>query len=214
MGLVEEMRDCFYEARATVNKGKETSKIAALKEQQLERYKSELKDLMYAAEHIKNIYKNIKAYSVNHSELVEGILTKAIEEAGVLVPDADVGGIHMVSNNNSVTIVNGLGQDVNGREGSGYRALLGALIRYACLKAQPSSLKFLLFDEYFFTLSDITSNYMREVLEKMKDDILIVIIEQRKHWTDGVINKEFKFEKDIHKITKVEEIISEENEDG
>lgn len=161
-------------------------------------------DLTECANHINDIYKNIQSYSIKHQQKVRDILDLAIQEAGELVPDADVAGIHLKhSADNRVSVVNGQGQNVNAREGGGYRAILGALLRYACLKAQPDALQFMLFDESFFTLSDTTITAMKDIFTAMAKDVTIVCIEQRRSAMDGIVDREFTFKKDQSKKTTV-----------
>ena len=92
------------------------------------------------------------------------------------------------------------------REGGGYRAILGALLRYACLKAQPDALQMILFDEYFFTLSDTTTYAMKDVFTAMKKDMTIVCIEQRKNAMDGILDTEYLFSKDDKGNTTVSKV--------
>ena len=192
--IAQERRD-----RGKANEGKRQmyeTKVAKLQE--------EIGDLIECGNHIKDIYKNIQSYSIKHQQKVRDILDLAIQEAGELVPDADVKGIHLQHTENSrVSVVNDKGQNVNLREGGGYRAVLGALLRYACLKAQPDALQFILFDEYFFTLSDTTTLGMKDIFEAMKKDLTIVCIEQRRNAMDGILDREYTFKKDLNKNTTV-----------
>lgn len=161
-------------------------------------------DLKETGNHLTAIYKNIKSYNIKHQQKARDILDLAIEEAGNLVPDADVKGIHLQhSENNRVAVVNASGQNVNLREGCGYRAILGALLRYASLKAQPDALQLMLFDEYFFTLSDATTSAMKDIFLAMKKDVTIICIEQRRNAMDGIIDAEYTFKKDLMKNTSV-----------
>lgn len=154
--------------------------------------------------HLKDIYKNIQSYARQHQDSARAILDLAIATAGSLVPDANTDGIHLQSEaNNRVSIVNGQSQDINLREGGGYRAILGALLRYACLKAQPDALQFMLFDESFFTLSDTSTQYMKDIFMAMKKDATLVCIEQRRNAMDGVLDSEYTFRKDDAGTTTV-----------
>lgn len=177
--------------RGKANEGKKKDylvRIAQLDE--------ELANITNTANHMKDIYQNIKHYSEKHQEKAKAILDLAIEEAGNLIPDADVEGIHLnYGDNGRVTVVNGKEQNVNLREGGGYRTLLGALLRYAALKAQPDAAQFLLFDEQFFTLSDMTTSLAKDVFEAMKKDMIIICIEQRRNAMDGICDSEYTFQK-------------------
>ena len=182
-------------ARGKANEGKK--KMYETKVQQLN---TEIGDLTECGNHLKDIYKNIQSYSIKHQQKVRDILDLAIEEAGNLVPDADVKGIHLEhSENQRVSVVNAMGQNINLREGGGYRAILGALLRYACLKAQPDALQLMMFDESFFTLSDTTTAAMKDVFEAMKKDVTIICIEQRRNIMDGIADIEYTFKKDLMK---------------
>lgn len=173
-------------------------------QKQLEKLDTEIGDLTECGNHLKDIYKNIKHYAVEHQQKVRNILDLAIEEAGELIVDADVGGVHLKqTENNRITVVNGKGQNVNCREGGGYRVVLGALLKYACLKAQPNSLQVMLFDEFFFTLSDVSVAALKPILLAMKKDVTVICIEQRKNVLDGIMDYEFTFSKDANKVTTV-----------
>lgn len=161
-------------------------------------------DIIECGNHMTKIYKNIKDYNIKHQESAKKILDMALQEAGALVPDADVKDIHLkTTESNRVIVANQYGQDINLREGGGYRAVLGALLRYACLKAQPDALQFMLFDETFFTLSDTTTGAMKDIFEAMKKDVSIICIEQRRNVMDGILDAEYTFVKDLEKNTTV-----------
>lgn len=186
------------------NRGRANEGKRKMYENIIEVLDKDIGDLIETGNHCKDIYKNIKSYSIKHQEKARNILDLAIEEAGNLVPDADVRGIHLNhTENNRVVVVNSLGQDINLREGGGYRVILGALLRYASLKAQPDALQFMLFDEHFFTLSDTTTNAMKEIFKAMKKDVMIVCIEQRRNAMDGILDAEYTFRKDLSKNTTV-----------
>lgn len=178
-------------------RGKENeAKVQQLTERRKE-LAAQYEDYKECGNHMRDIYKNIESYSRQHTDSARNILDLAIATAGDLVPDAGTKGIHLQSEaNNRVSIVNGNGQNINLREGGGYRAVLGALLRYACLKAQPDALQFILFDEYFFTLSDTTTQAMKDIFSAMKKDVTIVCIEQRKNAMDGILDAEYTFKKD------------------
>lgn len=177
-------------------------------ETQIQKLTTELCDLRECANHLRDIYLNIEEYERGHREKVQNILDLAIQEAGNLVPDADVAGIHLDRRpNGKVYVVNSLGQDVNLREGGGYRTILGALLRYACLKAQPDALQVLLFDEYFFTLSDTTTSAIKPIFEAMKKDVTLICIEQRRNAMDGIVDAEYTFKKGADKNTVVEKTL-------
>lgn len=215
VGQNEEFVDCrndllsaLYTAQERYKKGKESSDKKKQYETAIAKAEKDIEDLREVGNHLRDIYKNIEAYSLKHQERVRNILDLAIIEAGQLVPDADVNGIHLqATENNRISVVNSLGQNINLREGGGYRAILGALLRYACLKAQPDALQFILFDEYFFTLSDTTTAAMKEVFEAMKKDLTIICIEQRRNAMDGILDAEYTFKKGMMKETKVEKTL-------
>ena len=91
-------------------------------------------------------------------------------------------------------------------EGGAYRTALGTLIRYACIKAQPGAAQFMLFDESFFAFSDATTAVMKEIFEKMKQDMLIICIEQRRNVMDGISDQEYLFSKGDDGTTTVKRV--------
>lgn len=158
--------------------------------------------------HLRDVYKNIEKYAQEHQRNARNMLDLAILAAGDLVPDAGTGGVHLQAEaNNRVSIVNAQGQNINLREGCGYRAILGAMIRYAAIKAQPDALQFILFDEYFFTLSDVTTHAMKSVLSAMAKDMTIICIEQRRNVADGILDAEYVFKKDDNGTTSVTRVV-------
>jgi hypothetical protein len=186
------------------DRGKANEGKRKMYEELMEKTERQIGDLRETGNHLTAIYKNIKSYNIKHQEKARDILDLAIEEAGNLVPDADVNGIHLQhTENNRVSVVNEQGQNVNLREGCGYRAILGALLRYAALKAQPDALQLILFDEYFFTLSDTTTSAMKDIFLAMKKDMTIICIEQRRNAMDGITDAEYTFKKDLMKNTTV-----------
>ena len=199
---------CMTVANERMTVGKKNEAIKQSHETELAKNHVEQAELKELADHLMDLYKNIEAYSRLHQEKTKGILDLAIMKAGELVPDADVEGIHLkYTENNKCYVVNKDGNDINDREGSGYRAILGALMRYACLKAQPDALQLMVFDESFPYLSDTTTSLMKDVLEEMKTDISIVVVEQRHNVVDGITDGEYLFEKGADKITRVSKII-------
>lgn len=171
---------------------------------ELVQVEKEIEDIIQTSEHCTRIYKNIKHYANKHQERGKTILNLAIEKAGELIPDADVEGIHLnYTDNNRVTVVNGKGQNVSLREGGGFTTLLGTLLRYACIKAQPDALPLILFDESFFTLSDTTTEYAKDMFEEMKKDMYIICIEQRCNVMAGISDAQYTFKKSIDGVTSV-----------
>lgn len=191
-------------AKERYEKGKEASEKKTLYERELATIDIKIAELTETANHMTDIYKNVKSYAIKHQERSKELLRLAVEEAARLVPDADVEGIHLKqTENNRVIVVNGEGHGVNRREGGGIRTIIGALLRYASLKAQPDALQLMLFDEQFFTLSDTTSLLMKDVFEAMKKDMTIICIEQRRNAMDGIADYEFTFKKGLDKNSTV-----------
>lgn len=192
----------------------ERYRVGLESERNKQRYETELNlirasmnELVETANHINKIYKNIKSYAANHRDSVKDLLNASILAAGELVPDADVDGIHLhQSENNTVMVLNGKGQPIAEREGGGYSAVLGLLLRYACTKAQPDALQIMLFDEYFYTLSDTTAALVKDVITAISKDIVIVCIEQRRNITDGISDITYVFKKDDKGNTEVSKL--------
>ena len=181
----------------------------------LQQYEARLKEInesiintSAAGNHLRDIYKNIERYSQEHQKSARDMLDLAIAAAGDLVPDAGTSGVHLQAEaNNRVSIVNANGQNINLREGGGYRAILGAMMRYAAIKAQPDALQFILFDEYFFTLSDVTTYAVKSVISAMSKDMTLICIEQRRNVVDGILDAEYVFKKDDNGDTTVTKVL-------
>lgn len=189
-------------------RGKKDHESAQAIEVEMIQLQNQLEDLRAMGNHMRDVYRNIKSYAQNHADQAKAILELAMEQAGSIVPDANCQGMHLnYTENNRVTVVNGKGQNINIREGGGYRAVLGVLLRYACIKAQSGALPLLLLDEYFFTLSDTTTQTMKEILEAMKKDVTIVVIEQRRNAVDGILDAEYTFKKDLMGVTSVKKTL-------
>ena len=185
-------------------RGKQTEEMLVSYKQKLEKTNKEIADFIEVGNHLNDIYKNVKHYSQEHQKRTRDILDLAIASAGDLVPDAGTQGMHLKTDEgNRVSVVNGANQDINLREGGGYRVILGALLKYACLKAQPQALQLMLYDETFFTLSDITMSAMKDIFRAMKKDIAIIAIDQRRTAMDGITDTEYLFEKNDSGTTTV-----------
>lgn len=152
-------------------------------------------------------YKNIEQYLINKKELSMEMLGLAVEKAGLIVPDADIKGIHLSVKEKTARVVNDKGQDINLREGSAFRTVMGILMKYTLIKFQQDCLQIIFLDEAFSTLSDTTSAVMRDFIEALKQDILIVGIEQRNLVYDGIDRVTYqviKGEDSISTIRRVE----------
>lgn len=197
LSVLTVMQDRIERGKANEGKKKQL-------ETRVQQIDMEIGDLAECGNHLKDVYKNIQHYSQEHQEKARSILELAIDEAGTLVPDADSNGFRLkVTDNSRISVVNSKGQNVNLREGGAYRVILGALLRYACLKAQPDALQFMLWDEYFFTLSDTTTGGMKDVFSAMKKDMTILCIEQRRNVMDGIADAEYTFKKGMDNNTVV-----------
>lgn len=200
----KELLQAMYIANERFERGQRDAQLKTQYEREVKQLEVDISDLRATANHMRDIYSNIKSYSIKHSERARNILDLAILEAGELVPDANTSGIHLnQTEGNRVTVVNGRGQNINVREGCGYRAILGALLRYACLKAQPDAFPLMLYDEYFFTLSDITTSVIKDVFLALKRDVALICIEQRRNAMCGIVDKEYTFKKGRDGITEV-----------
>lgn len=191
-------------AQERANKGRANDGKMQSYQNRLAEIEKSLAETSACGNHLRDVYKNIESYAQKHQEGARNMLDLAIMAAGDLVPDAGTSGVHLKSEaNNRVSIVTSNGQNINLREGCGYRAILGAMMRYAAIKAQPDALQLMLYDEYFFTLSDITTYQVKKVLEAMSKDMSIICIEQRRNVADGIISAEYVFKKDENGNTSV-----------
>lgn len=172
---------------------KERARIGQQNEKKLKEINSEIdfyieqrKILKDSVDYMTKIYKNIEEYVEQRKRISLHMLQDAIERAGMIVPDADIEGIRLEVGEKTAAVVNRDGQDINLQEGSAFRTVMGMLMRYTLLKVQPDKLQVMFLDEAFSTLSDSTSTVMREFIEAVKDEILIIGIEQRPTLFDGM----------------------------
>ena len=100
-------------------------------------------------------------------------------------------------------IVDNEGIDVNLKEGSAYRTVMSALIRYTLLMELPDAIKIIFFDEAFGTLSEETINQMREYFSVFQKDVAIVGIEQRDSLFQGLPKVKFIATKDADGTTTI-----------
>ena len=149
------------------------------------------------------LYKAVEKYAQDRKELSLELLKAAIEEAGYIVPDADVDGISLRVIDKTAKLVNKLGQDINEREGSAYRTVVAMMIRYALLKAQPDRIQVIFLDEAFSTLSETTQVAMRECIDVFSKNVLIVGIEQQGTVYSGLTRKVYRAIKSAEKETTI-----------
>jgi hypothetical protein len=197
----DDLLNCMMQAKERAEIGKQNKEKA-------KRVEAELKVTIEAREkfrecinHMVTIYKNIEQYASDRKELSLEMLKAAISKAGYIVPDADTRGISLKVTDRRAKVVNSDGQDINMREGSAFRTVMGANMRYTLLKAQPNAIQALFFDEGFNTLSDATINAMREYFDVFKEDTLIVGIEQHDTMFQGFDKTVYRAVKGDDKVT-------------
>ena len=176
----------MIQCKERANIGRQNEKKARECISELKFYEEKRDALKECINWIVQEYKNIEKYLIDKKEVSMEMLKLAVEKAGMIVPDADANGIHLSVNDKSARVLNGEGQDINLREGSAYRTVMGILMRYTLLKSQPDAVQMMLLDEAFSTLSDETASVMKEYLGEFKEDMLIVGIEQRNYLYDGI----------------------------
>jgi len=198
-----DLLNAMVQAKDRAAIGKANAEKAAVIDDEIEKYEQTRVALVRCSEHMSNIYKNIMDYAERRRKLSLNMLRTAIERAAAIVPDADVKGITLETSGNTAKIVNATGQDINLREGSAYRTVMGNLIRYALLKLHPNAIQAIFYDEAFTTLSDETANAQKEDLIRFAEDTLIVGIEQRGYMFDGVKCKTLRAVKGEDKITEI-----------
>ena len=176
--LRNDLLRCMTQAKDRAEVGKRNEEKLTSLMNELNKYEVTKKALVECVNHCTSLYKAVEKYAQDRKQLSLDMLKTAIEKAGYIVPDANTEGIALKVVEKSAKIVNGLGQDINMREGTAFRMVLGSLIRYTLLKAQPNKIQAMFMDEAFNTLSETTQLAMREFIELFKDDILIIGIEQ------------------------------------
>lgn len=187
-------------ANERYQKGKQYDEFRQQNIQNLNQARANLESLISTAEHMKTIYMNIRNYSEEHQRLTNAILDRTISEANAMVPDA-ADGTHILFDGSCCTIVDRNENNINAREGGGYRTILGVLLRYSLIKASPSTLPFMLFDESLFALSDATVESLRALLLAIKKDMSVIVIDQRSTVVDGIADAEYQFKKQNEVVT-------------
>lgn len=200
----------MVQCRERAAMGRQNEKRAAECRTELQFYEQKRNTLKECINYIVQEYKNIEQYLIDKKEFSMEMLKLAIEKAGMIVPDADANGVHLHVADRSARVLNGEGQDINLREGSAFRTVLGVLMRYTLLKAQPDAVQMMLLDEAFSTLSDETAAVMREYLEAFKEDMLIVGIEQRNYLYDGIDRTVFQVLKEKDGVSTVRRMAGNE----
>ena len=157
-------------------------------------------------QHMLRIYKNLQKYVEDRKELSMEMLQEAVHKAGLIVPDADVKGLHLAFSNKSARVLTETGQDVNQREGGAFRAALGILMRYALLSFQAGKCQVMFLDESFSAMIDSTADTMREYINAFKDDMLIVGIEQRSYLYEGIDREIYEASKDAKGLTVIRKL--------
>ena len=203
MSETEKLKQNIYNVRndllACISQANERVRLGMINEEKLKQantelatYKNVKKEVVECSNYLVKLYKNIQQYAADRKELALNMLRTAIERAGYIVPSAETSGIQLSFADKKAKIIDKFGTDVNLREGSAYRTVMGVLINYTLIKAQPDCIQAIFLDEMFNTLSDETCTEMREYLDIFKDDILIVGIEQQDTIFQGIEKTTFK----------------------
>jgi ABC-type branched-subunit amino acid transport system ATPase component len=156
------------------------------------------------ANHMNKVYKNVKYFLENKKTTSKDILESAIHNVSEIVQDSDLTTCKIIHDNGKTKILNIKGQNINEREGSAARAVMGLLLKYTCIKAMPNKIQLMLLDEAAATLSSSTSVNFREVIDLLSNDIGIVGIEQKDILYSGLSKKKYVAEK-LDKVSTIRE---------
>lgn len=137
---------------------------------------------------ITKMYKEIVKNSDEKRETELSRFNSTILETSKVVPSANLGNVSIKVGNNTAAMVNNNEQDINRREGSAARGVIGQFLRYLII-LDSGMLPIMLLDETFFTLSDNSSTSMKEYIEKFSKDMLVIVIEQHNSLFAGVEGK-------------------------
>lgn len=143
------------------------------------------------ANHMSKMYKNIKFFLENKKSASKDILEASIRSVSAIVQDSDLQSCTILHENNKTKILNESGQNINKREGSAARAIMGLILRYTCLKALPNKIQLMFLDEALASISSNTSTNLKELLDVFSKEIGIVGIEQRNFVYSGLASKRF-----------------------
>lgn len=162
------------------------------------------RDLKVTIDRCTSIYKDVKQNLEEKKKYSQDRFLKAIEQASHVVRNSDIAGANLKIEKDRAVIVDARGHSINAREGSALRAVAGMLLRYTTITAQMNYIPLILLDESFFTLSDNTSNEMKEYLQTFAEDLLIIGTEQRDTIFSGVPGViKYEFVKHGDKKTKI-----------
>ena len=192
----ERLLSAIVQASERTDIGRNNEKRAQSLDTELDNYIKVRDTVREVINHISSMYKNIQKYADDRRELSMEMLKLAIAKAGFIVPDAAIDNIHLEVEDKKACIVDNEGIDVNLKEGSAYRTVMSALIRYTLLMELPDAIKIIFFDEAFGTLSEETNNQMREYFSVFQKDVAIVGIEQRDSLFQGLPKVKFIATKD------------------
>lgn len=204
---IDTCRECLLKAMIQagerVNIGKSNETKASSIEAELRNYIKTRDTLCAVVNHITDMYKNIHKYADDRRELSMEMLKLAINKAGYIVPDADINDIHLNVEDKKASIIDKNGLDINLKEGSAYRTVMSALVRYTLLMELPDAVNVIFLDEAFGTLSEETITLMREYISVFQKDVLIVGIEQRDTLFQGLSPIVFSAVKDSMCVTTI-----------
>ena len=187
--------------RAEVGRRNE-GRINIIKEE-MTKNQIQVRDIKGAVNHALHIEKNLESFLSNKKNVSLENLKIAISQANVIVPDADCAAVRLEVDGKDAMVVNERGQDINDREGAGYRTSMGILIRNAVIGFDPDALHVMLLDESFGPLSDESTDRMREVLKGISTKTAIVGIEQHAVLFNGLDYIEYNVQKGADKISRV-----------
>lgn len=159
------------------------------------------------ANHMNNMYKNIKFFLENKKSSSKEILEASIRSVSAIVHDSDLQQCSILHENGKTKILNEKGQNINKREGSAARATMGLLLRYACIKALPNKIQIMFLDEALATLSSQTSMNLRELLEVFSQDMGIVGIEQKDIIFTGLTSSKYVATK-VNGVSSIRKVVS------
>lgn len=214
MSEAEELRQAVNNVRdnllTAALQAEERAKLGRINADRANKINTELEEAIQNRDYFREcinymvqMYKNIEQYANDRKELSLEMLKTSITKAGYIVPDADINGVELKVTDKKAKVVNKFGQDINMREGSAYRTVMGMLIRYTLLKAQPDTLQVVLLDEAFGTLSENTISALREYIEIFKEDTLILGIEQHDSLFSGMASAVYRAVKGEDGVTVI-----------
>lgn len=193
--LRDDLLNAIVDANSKIKVGHANKGLAEETSKRITEITIEQNRLAEMINHLNAMYKEITTYvnTVEKRNLEE--LNMVIQKSATIVPDAKLADARISYDGVSANIVTDKNRVISVREGSGVKAIMSTLMRCVLIANRPGAIKFIIFDEAFNTLSQNSTNDMREVLHLLSDKFGFVFIEQHPIICEGLEKTTYRFVK-------------------